>query len=263
MNSIKELMGLSGRTAVITGGAGYLGQAINESLIELGAKTILLDISQNKLDEVISKSPDHSVGIEVDLENESAVREVLETLSSNEDSIHIFVHSAALVGTSDVSGWAVPFEEQKMDSWRRAMEVNLNSFFLISQLLSEKLKSSGKGSVIAIGSIYGVSGPDMSFYEGTSLGNPAAYAASKGGLLQLVKWLSTVLAPEVRVNAISPGGILRGQDEIFQKKYISKTPMERMATEEDLKGAVAYFASDLSAYVTGQNLMVDGGWTVW
>ena len=95
------------------------------------------------------------------------------------------------------------------------------------------------------------------------MNNPAAYGAAKGGLLQLTRWLSTVLAPDIRVNAITPGGVLRGQPEVFQERYTSRTPLRRMAIEEDFKGAVAYLASDLSAYVTGQNLIVDGGWSVW
>ena len=95
------------------------------------------------------------------------------------------------------------------------------------------------------------------------MGNPAAYAASKGGLLQLTRWLSTVMAPQVRVNALTPGGIARGQQAVFQERYIKRTPLARMGTEEDMMGAAAYLASDLSAYVTGQNIIVDGGWTAW
>ena len=95
------------------------------------------------------------------------------------------------------------------------------------------------------------------------MGNPAAYAASKGGLLQLTRWLATTLAPDVRVNAVSPGGIFRGQPQAFVERYTSRTPLGRMASEHDLRGAIAYLASDLSSYVTGQNLAVDGGWGVW
>jgi NAD(P)-dependent dehydrogenase (short-subunit alcohol dehydrogenase family) len=106
-------------------------------------------------------------------------------------------------------------------------------------------------------------GPDLSLYGDTNLGNPAAYAASKGGLLQLTRWLATVIAPAVRVNCLTVGGVWRNQPEDFHQRYLAKTPLRRMATEEDLKGAVAYLASDLSLYVTGQNLIVDGGWTAW
>lgn len=125
------------------------------------------------------------------------------------------------------------------------------------------LEKSRAGSVINVSSMYGMVGPDMHLYEGTEMGNPAAYAASKGGLLQLTRWMATVMAPKVRVNALTPGGVWRGQDNTFHEKYKKRTPLARMATEEDFKGAAAFLASDLSLYVTGQNIVVDGGWTVW
>jgi NAD(P)-dependent dehydrogenase (short-subunit alcohol dehydrogenase family) len=100
-------------------------------------------------------------------------------------------------------------------------------------------------------------------YEGTSMGSRASYAASKGGLLQLTRWLATVMAPKVRVNMITLGGVWSNQPESFSSQYTSRTPLGRMAVEEDIKGSVAYLASDLSAYVTGQNLIIDGGYTVW
>jgi NAD(P)-dependent dehydrogenase (short-subunit alcohol dehydrogenase family) len=107
-----------------------------------------------------------------------------------------------------------------------------------------------------------VLGPDLSLYQGTPMGNPAAYSASKGGLLQLTRWFSTVLAP-IRVNAISPGGIERGQPEKFQQRYIQKVPLARMGSDSDMKGATLFLASDLSSYITGQNIMIDGGFSVW
>jgi NAD(P)-dependent dehydrogenase (short-subunit alcohol dehydrogenase family) len=178
-------------------------------------------------------------------------------------SLDILVHSAALVGTTPLRGWGVPFAEQSSDTWRQALEVNLTSAFNLTQAAATALTASGHGSVIFIGSIYGVVGPDLGLYEGTKLGNPAAYAASKGGLLQFTRWLATSLAPKVRANMITPGGVERGQPEQFRERYLRRTPLARMASEEDFKGAVAYLASDLSAYVTGQNLIVDGGWTTW
>ena len=123
--------------------------------------------------------------------------------------------------------------------------------------------AAGRGAIINIGSIYGTVGPDFSLYEGTSMANPAAYGASKGGLAQLTRYLATALAPLVRVNTISPGGIARGQPASFVERYRSRTPLGRMGAEEDLKGAVAFLASDAAAYVTGQNLLVDGGWSAW
>ena len=153
--------------------------------------------------------------------------------------------------------------EQSTEAWRLALEVNLTAPFVLAQACAPALSQTGHGSIININSIYGMVGPDMSLYKETSMGNPAAYAASKGGLMQLTRWLATTLAPRVRANSITSGGVWRNQPEAFTSRYTERTPLKRMATEEDLKGAVAYLASDLAAYVTGQNLIVDGGWTAW
>jgi NAD(P)-dependent dehydrogenase (short-subunit alcohol dehydrogenase family) len=179
------------------------------------------------------------------------------------DGLDILIHCAAYVGTTQVAGWAAPFEQQSVAAWDAAMRVNLTSAFILVQEAGQALAESTHGSVILISSIYARVGPDLRLYEGTSMSNPAAYGASKAGLLQLTRYLATTLAPRVRVNAISPGGVWRGQPEAFHERYRQRTPLGRMAREEDLKGAVAYFASDLSAYVTGQELLVDGGWTAW
>jgi NAD(P)-dependent dehydrogenase (short-subunit alcohol dehydrogenase family) len=150
-----------------------------------------------------------------------------------------------------------------MDTWRMAMEVNLTGVFALVQQCHLLLKKSKKASVINIASIYGFLGPDMGLYKGTGLGNPAAYAASKGGLIQLTRWLSTNLAPDVRVNAISIGGVFRNHKEPFLSRYIKKTPLGRMAREEDILGAALYLAGDASSYMTGQNLIIDGGLSAW
>jgi NAD(P)-dependent dehydrogenase (short-subunit alcohol dehydrogenase family) len=143
------------------------------------------------------------------------------------------------------------------------MEVNLTAVFDLCQGLLPKLKLSDSPSIVNIASIYGIQGPDWRIYEDQNMANPAAYSVSKGGLIQLTRWLATTIAPEIRVNAIAPGGIKRNQPEEFIKRYSAKTPLGRMGTEDDLKGAVAYLSSDLSKYVTGQVLSVDGGWGVW
>ena len=143
------------------------------------------------------------------------------------------------------------------------MEVNLTSAFHLSQSLYKILKKSKGANIINVASIYGELGPDWSIYNSTSIANPAAYSASKGGLIQLTRWLATTVSPEVRVNAISPGGIIRKQPKNFINRYVKKTPLGRMAKEEDLIGAISYLASDLSKYVTGQVLRVDGGWSGW
>lgn len=267
MKSLKELMNLRGRVALITGGGGHIGAAMCETLAELGAAIVALDVAQESCTDVAGRIHE-MYGVEIlslviDLSHEKAVRSVPETVLERFGRLDILVNCAALVGRSELKGWITPFLEQRADTWRLALEVNLTAAFVLVQACAEALTASGHGSVVNIGSIYGMVGPDMRLYENTAMGNPAAYAASKGGLLQLTRWLATVLAPDVRVNAITSGGVWRNQPEVFHKRYVARTPLRRMATEEDLKGAAAYLASDLSAYVTGHNLVVDGGWTVW
>jgi len=162
-----------------------------------------------------------------------------------------------------VAGWSEPFEQQTVAAWEAALRVNLTSAFVLVQEAQKSLLTSGHGSIILFSSIYGIVGPDMELYSGTTMANPVGYGASKGGLLQLTRYFATILAPRVRVNAISPGGVWRNQPEEFRKRYETRTPLRRMAYEEDLKGSIMFLASDLSAYVTGQNLVVDGGWTAW
>jgi NAD(P)-dependent dehydrogenase (short-subunit alcohol dehydrogenase family) len=266
MKSIQQLMKLTGKCAVISGGAGHLGRAFGDTLGELGADIVLVDIDEARLElsakELKAKWGGSVVSIDCDLESESDRNKLITTLNKL-DSIDILVNNAAFVGSSNLEGWVVPFEEQTVETWRRAIEVNLTAVFHLSQGLAGKLAENKRGSIINISSIYGVVGPDNRIYEGTSMGNAAAYAASKGGVVQLSRWLSTVLAPDVRVNCVSPGGIERGQPAAFKRRYVDKTPLDRMGREEDMRGALAYLATNLSDYVTGQNIIVDGGWTSW
>lgn len=268
MKSISELASLEGRSAIVTGGAGHLGSAICETLMELGGNVSVLDIDrescEGKAEELNSAGFRGSAHpFTVDLMDEEATRLAIRFSREAMGSIDILVHSAAFVGTTEAEGWAVPFEDQKTAAWDAAMRVNLTSAMVMAQECKPIFHENGKGSIILIGSIYGVVGPDNSLYEGTAMVTPAGYAASKGGLLQLGHYLSAILGPQIRVNTVTMGGIYRNQDECFVDRYAQRTPLKRMGTEEDIKGAIAYLASDLSAYVTGSNLHVDGGWTAW
>lgn len=267
MKSLRELMTLDGRAAVVTGGSGHIGGAICDALAELGANVGVLDLSEATCIETADRIKDtyqvETLPLAVDLADEQMVGRASTTILEKFGRLDILVNCASLVGTSELEGWAVPFPDQSVEAWKQSLAIGLTAPFLLVQACAEALAASGHGSVINVGSIYGMVGPDMSLYEGTSMENPAAYAAGKGGLLQLTRWMATVLAPQVRVNAISPGGVWRNQPENFHQRYVSRTPLGRMATEEDLKGAAGFLASDLSAYVTGHNLVVDGGWTAW
>lgn len=267
MRSLQEKMDLGGRLAVLTGATGNIGKVMARTLVELGADLILVDRPASPFAQVKGEVAPFARGsidfLSCDLEDGVQRQAAVRTLLTSGRPISILVNNAAFVGTSDLQGWAVPFAEQRVDTWRRALEVNLTAVFDLCQGLLPLMQSAPGASVVNVGSIYGMCGPDWLLYAGTEMANPAAYAASKGGLLQMTRWLSTTLAPAVRVNAISPGGVLRGQPEAFVEKYQARTPLGRMACEDDFAGALAYLVSDLSAYVTGQNLVVDGGWTVW
>lgn len=252
---------------MITGATGGIGQKMAETVAEMGGNLVLVDRPGSDYSTVIQSVDDLGKVeinlIDCDLENSDSREELIESLISNKKGLDVLINNAAFVGTSGLEGWVTSFEEQSIETWRRAVEVNLTAAFDLSKGLYPKLKQSGHGAIVNVASIYGISGPDYSLYEDTAMGNPAAYAASKGGLLQLTRWLATTLAPEVRVNAISPGGVFRNQPEVFVDRYQNRTPLKRMAVEDDFKGVTAYLISDLSSYVTGQNMVIDGGWTSW
>jgi len=269
MRSVSDLMDLSGRGAIVTGGAGGLGFAAAQALAELGATVALLDsdaaAGAQRADDLNRLRGGSAIPIVCDLADEAATREACALAIGKLGGLHVLVHSAAFVGTTRLAGWSVPFEQQSVAAWDAGLRVNLTAAFVLAQACRGALAASGRGSIIFVSSIYGLVGSDPAVYEGTGM-NPdrvVAYSASKGGLTQMMRHLATIFAPQIRVNTISPGGIARSQPGLFQERYAARTPLKRMGAEEDLKGAFAYLASDLSAYVTGHDLLVDGGFTAW
>lgn len=260
-----DVFALPGRTAVVTGGGGPLGQVLSVALAAAGARIIAVDREQGLVDATVralASHPEGHLGLACDFLAEGALDE-LATRLAEVGACDVLVNNAALTGTSGVSGYAVPFDEQSDEAFELATRLNLLVPFSLTRRLAPLLRRSGVGSVVNVSSIYGLVGPNMGLYGGTAMGNPAAYAATKGGLAQLTRYLATVLAPEVRVNAIAPGGIARGQDLAFVERYEALTPLGRMASEDDLRGVVTWLAGPAAAYVTGQVIAVDGGWTAW
>ena len=267
MSRLNELSNLSGRTALVTGSSGGLGHIFSETLAELGCNLILVDLpgldNKEKISDLKKKWGIEIEYISCNLEYQEQRLKLISKILDSGIALNVLVNNASLVGSSKLEGWSVKFENQSVEAWQKAMEVNLTSVFEISQGLLPLLRKSQGANIVNISSIYGLYGPDWRLYENTNMANPAAYSVTKSGLIGLTRWLATTIAPDVRVNAIAPGGIFRNQPDEFVKKYSSKTPLERMATEDDFRGIIQFLASDLSSYVTGQVISVDGGFGVW
>lgn len=257
-----SLFSLDGKRIVVTGAAGHLGRELCRYLVDDGATVYAVDSRKSALERAkrdIAPSSEAMVTLPADLTDKQARIRLGESLASATDFLDGAVFAAAFVGTSDLEGWAAPFEQQALRSWQFALELNLTAPFHLTQLLEQLLRRGNGPSIVNIGSIYGSMAPDWTLYEGLGLSNPAAYAVSKAGLRQLTKWLATVLAPTIRVNMVSPGGILRDQPAEFVARYNERTPLNRMATEIDIVGQVVNLLSDASSYITGQDILVDGG----
>ena len=249
----------------MTGGAGHIGRATCRIMAKHNCNIVIAD-KDKAAAEAFTKTLADDFKVDTlilteDLSDPASFVTIHDLIEQRFGGLDYLVNNAAFY--DDVPGWGVPFEEEGYDAWLAVMKVNLLAPFFLVQSLAPLLRQSDRASVVNISSIYGLVGPDHGLYAGTEMTNPAAYAASKGGLNQVTTWLSTVLAPKIRVNTVTPGGIERGQDAQFMERYNQKTPMKRMATEEDIAGAIEYLLLPASRYVTGHNLVIDGGWTAW
>lgn len=256
---------LSSRIAAVTGGAGPLGAVLSDELARHGARVVIIDRDPEAVAATVAALPDvpgGHVALPQDLMAPGAL-DAVEASIRELGGLDVLVNNAAFTGTSGVPGFAVPFDQQTDEAFELALRLNLTVPFGLCRRLAPLLAAHSRGSIINVSSIYGLVGPNMNLYAGTTMGNPAAYGASKGGVVQLTRYMATVLAPRVRVNAFAPGGIARGQASEFVERYARLAPLGRMAIEDDFRGIVAYLASDDSSYVTGQLLAVDGGWTAW
>ncbi|HBA82756.1 MAG TPA: short-chain dehydrogenase [Verrucomicrobia bacterium] len=267
MKSITPLFDLNGRTALVAGACGKIGRAICHALADQGAAVAVSDLNEKACRELVSelnqKAGSEAFSLQADWTNEKSVQEAMTLIDPSAKPLHIVIHCIGLISSVPIPGYAAPFEQQTLEAWNLALTSNLTSAFLLAKATQGRMASDGKASVIFLSSIYGSFGPNMSLYEGTGMGNPVAYGASKGGLQQFARYLATQWAPLVRVNVVSPGGIERAQPDAFIRRYEKMTPLGRMAHPNDVAGPVVFLASDAAQYVTGQNLLVDGGWSAW
>lgn len=253
-----DLFSCRGKTALVAGGAGLLGSVIARGLQAAGATVFVADTDERRARETAGHANMHVLTL--DVTSESSIAAAMDMLREGGKKIDIFVY-AAYPRTRD---WGLAFEEVPFASWKENVDAHLGGFFLCSKAVAEKMKQQGGGSIIALASTYGIVAPDFSIYTGTSMTMPAAYAAIKGGIITFVRYLATYYARhQVRVNCISPGGVFDGQPPQFVKQYAGKTPLGRMARPDEVVGGAVFLASDASSYVTGHNLVIDGGWTAW
>lgn len=264
-----KLFDLSGKTALVTGGAGILGVQFCAALAAYGANVALVDLEKTAAQEAALKIQGNVVGFGCDVSDPESVGRLVVDVVKKFGDIHI-LHNNAATKSSDLNAFFAPFEEYSLSEWRKIMAVNLDGMFLVAQAVgAQMIKQKTGGSVIHTSSIYGIVAPDQRIYEGSEymglqINTPAVYAASKSGVLGLSRYLATYWASHgIRVNTLTPGGVESGQNKEFQKQYCARVPLGRMAQSLDMVGALIYLASDASRYVTGQNLVVDGGLTCW
>ncbi len=241
---------LKNKVIVVTGGCGLLGKAIVEYLTKCGAVVVTADIAAD---------PSEKNQISLDITSEKSIDELIRKVISGHKKIDGWINNA-YPRTKD---WGNKLEDIRFESWQKNVDMHMNGYFLCCQKIFGKMKKQKSGSIVNMASIYGILGPDFTVYEGTGMTMPAAYSAIKGGIINFTKYLAAYAGPfGVRVNAVSPGGIFDGQPEAFVKNYTRKVPMKRMAKPEDIAPSVAFLLSDEASYITGHNLVADGGWSV-
>jgi NAD(P)-dependent dehydrogenase (short-subunit alcohol dehydrogenase family) len=242
--------GLKDKIIIITGGNGLLGKAILKRLKLEGAFCINFEINHETNDDLSQ--------VYCDITNTSSIDAGLEMVLKKYKKIDGLVNNA-YPRTKD---WGTKFEDIVYDSWKQNIDWQLNSYFYISQKVATQMSVQKEGSIINMASIYGVVGADFTLYEGTTMTMPAAYSAIKGALINFTRYVASYFGPQqVRVNAVSPGGIFDNQNEVFVNNYCKKVPMRRLGNPEDIAPIVAFLLSDDAKYITGQNIIVDGGWT--
>lgn len=244
MNSLK------GKIIVVTGGSGLIGRSIIKNIVSNGAIAINAEINViDNLDEGI---------VNCDVTDVDSVKKCIEKVLEKYNVIDGWVNNA-YPRTAD---WGTKFEDIPLTSWQKNVDLQLNSVFICAQEILKIMKNQQFGSIVNISSIYGTVGPDFTIYEGTNMTMPAAYSAIKGGIVNFTRYLASYYGPYgIRVNCVSPGGILDHQDDLFIKQYENKVPMRRMGFPEDIAPSISFLLSDETKYITGQNLIIDGGWT--
>ena len=265
---IQSLFNLSGKTAIVTGAAGQLGGEYVRALLGAGASVAALDIRpdnpKGNLKEIDSERFQLT---EVDITSRASIQSALETVTARFGNPDILINNAAIDAPPDACEQETgPFETYPESSWELMMDVNLKGLFLCCQVIGGHMACTGGGSIINISSIYGIVSPDQRIYEykDKPFFKPVTYSVTKSGILNLSRYLATYWAKNnVRVNTLTLGGVFNNQDNVFLKNYTDKVPLGRRAKQNEYNGAILYLASGASSYMTGANIIIDGGYSCW
>lgn len=259
--SFEQRFRLDGQVALVTGAVGQLGKQFSATLGHAGAKVIIADLREDMCQELgdhLSSHGIHATSLRMDVSRSESVREGFDLLAATFGRLDVIVNNAGIAVFS-------PFEERTLEEFMQVLTVNVAGTFLCTQAAVKIMKNQSTGGrIINIGSIYGLVSGDPRIYTDSNRNTSEVYAASKAAVIQMTRYWAVHLAKyNIRVNAISPGGVFNRQGADFVKNYSDHTPMTRMAREDELNDALLFLASEASSYVTGHNLVVDGGWTAW
>ena len=269
----RPLFELTGKVAVVTGALGLLGRRFCRGLAEFGASVAVVDLDAEAAAafaaELSSEVGVEALGVGCDVSDEASVASMVRTVLDRFGGIDI-LHNNAASKSANLPAFFAPVENYSLAEWRNVMAVNIDGMFLVAKAVGAAMMARGAGgSIIQTSSIYGLMASDKRIYEGSEylglqISNPAVYATSKAAVIGLTRYLAAHWADKgIRVNALVPGGVESGQNDVFKAKYSARVPMGRMARGEEMVGAVVFLASDASSYVTGHALVVDGGLHAW
>ncbi len=252
---VKDLLSLKDKVVLITGGAGLYGKFITQGLAEAGGTVITASRSLDNAKKVIAQFKDEGLDVHakyVDQADHESVLKIKSEIEQEFGRLDVFVNCAV---ARPMRRYVDPLE-----TWAESMKINATGMFDIVREMADLIAKTGGGSIVNIGSMQGMFGPDFALYEGTEMDSPPDYHFHKGGMIALTHYLARKLAPQkIRVNCVSPGGLLVNQPEPFIEKYNKKVPLGRLACGDDIKGVVVFLASQAAAYITGENILMDGG----
>jgi len=266
-----ELFSLKNKVAIVTGALGLIGKNHCAALSDAGANVMVADIDEKECKKFAESLSTKSIGVGCDITNPESVKKLKNMILKDLGKIDILVNNAAINDMFENPAAATEhsmFENYPLELWQKSLDVNVTGTFLCSQILGTEMAKAGKGSIINIASTYGIVAPNQSIYkkeDGTqNFYKSASYPVTKGAIISFTKFLAAYWGNKgVRVNTLSPGGVENGQEKYFINNYSQLTPLGRLAKPTDYKGALIFLASDASSYMTGANLVIDGGWTAW